>query len=224
MTTKLTLFSYFRSSASYRVRIALHYKGLQADYRAIHLLEGGGQQHSEVYRQYNPMAELPTLLVEREGEEPFALAQSVAILEYLEESYPEPPLLPKTPEARARVRQVVECVNSSIQPIQNLKVMQYLQAHLGATSQQTQAWAAHWIERGFRGLEALLSRYAGRHAVGDAITLADVLLVPQHYNALRFGVEMTAFPTLSRVCRAAEALPAFQQAAPDQQPDTPKSP
>ncbi|MCB9637358.1 MAG: maleylacetoacetate isomerase [Myxococcales bacterium] len=223
MDTRLTLFSYFRSSASYRVRIALAWKGLDYTYHPVHLLEDGGQHRKESYLRYNPMAELPTLLVERQGAPDIAIAQSVAILEYLEECYPNPTLLPQSPEERARVRQLVQIVNSSIQPIQNLKVMQQLQAQFGVQREDTLAWSKYWIDRGFEGLERLLSQTAGAFAFGEHVTLADVVLVPQVYNAYRFGVEMSKFPTIARVAEAAKALEAFQAAAPEVQPDTPQS-
>ncbi len=223
MDAQLTLFSYFRSSASYRVRIALGWKGLDYTYRAVNLIEDGGQHRKESYLQYNPMAELPTLWVERAGAPGFAVAQSTAILEYLEECYPHPALLPNAPEDRARVRQIMQIVNSSIQPIQNLKVMQQLQAQFGVTREQTLAWSKYWIERGFEGLERLLAQTAGAYAVGEHVTLADVLIVPQTYNAHRFGVNMADYPTIARVSSAAGALDAFRKAAPDAQPDTPNT-
>lgn len=222
MSAAYTLYSYFRSSASYRVRIALGLKGVAYDYVPIHLLEGGGQQFSAGYRALNPMSELPTLVVRDAAGGEAALAQSVAILEYLEEAHPEPPLLPSDAVSRARVRQLVEAVNSSIQPIQNLKVMKRLGESYGVDREGQWAWARYWIARGFEGLEGLLSRVAGAHAFGDAVTLADVLLVPQVYNARRFGCDLTPFPTITRVVAAAEALPAFAAAHPDAQPDTPE--
>jgi maleylacetoacetate isomerase len=218
---RYTLYSYFRSSASYRVRIAMGLKGLDYDYVPVHLLEDGGQQYGEAYKALNPMSELPCLVVESEGQAAVALAQSVAILEYLEETHPVPPLLPSDPVARARVRQLVEVVNSSIQPIQNLKVMRRLTARFGTERDQNIAWARYWIDRGFEGLEVLLGRVAGRYAFGDQPTLADVVLVPQVYNARRFGVDMTRFPVIDRVASSAEALEGFQAAGPATQPDAP---
>ncbi|PIE19271.1 MAG: maleylacetoacetate isomerase [Proteobacteria bacterium] len=224
MSAPYALYAYFRSSASYRVRIALAYKGLAYAYRPVHLLEGGGQQLSEAYRAVNPLAELPALVIEGAGQggADAILAQSVAILEYLEEVHPQPPLLPATgPLERARVRQLVESVNSSIQPVQNLKVMKKLGADYGADRPAMFRWARYWVERGFEGLEALLTRTAGRYAFGDAVTLADVALVPQVYNARRFDCDMARFPTIARVSAAAEAIDAFVAAHPHRQPDTP---
>ncbi len=218
-----TLYSYFRSSASWRVRIGLALKGLPYRYRPVHLLRDGGEQFSDAYRALNPMSELPCLVVhgdaDPEGPPEAVLAQSIAILEYLDEVHPSPPLLPSSAADRARVRQLVESVNSSIQPLQNLKVLKHLHAAFGADKDATQAWGRHWIAQGFGGLEALLARTAGRHAFGDSVTLADVVLVPQVFNARRFGVELAPFPTIQRVEAAAMALPAFQAATPDHQPD-----
>ena len=219
--TRYTLYSYFRSSASYRVRIALQYKGLAYDYAPVHLLADGGQQYAADYRAVNPMSELPSLVVRDAAGGAVTLAQSVAILEYLEETCPEPPLLPRDALGRARVRQLVEVVNSSIQPIQNLKVLKKLGDDFALDRAGQVAWGRYWVERGFGGLEGLLARVAGEHACGDAVTLADVVLVPQVYNARRFGMDLASFPTISRVAAAAEALPAFRAAHPDAQPDAP---
>lgn len=213
---RYTLYSYFRSSASWRVRSALALKGVPYTYAPIHLLEGGGQQFGATYRALNPMSELPALAI-HEGDHLVAvLAQSVAILEYLEEQHPEPALLPPDPIGRARVRQLVECVNSSIQPVQNLKVLLKVEQDFGADKL---AWGRFWIERGFDGLEQLVAASAGAHAYGDSVTLADVAIVPQVFNARRFQCDMARYPTLARVAAAAEALDAFRAAAPDQQPD-----
>ncbi|MEC9073362.1 MAG: glutathione S-transferase N-terminal domain-containing protein, partial [Myxococcota bacterium] len=158
---RYTLYNYFRSSTSYRVRIALEWKGLRRGvdwrYESVHLLRDGGQQHSDDYLRLNPMREVPSLVIgDPEAEDAQVLAQSVAILEFLEEVHPDPPLLPADPLERARVRQVVEVVNSSIHPVQNLKVMRLLTAEFGTDRQANFAWAAQWIERHFEGLEALV--------------------------------------------------------------------
>ncbi|MFO0749436.1 MAG: maleylacetoacetate isomerase [Myxococcota bacterium] len=219
-----TLYSYFRSSASFRVRAALRLKGIAYRYEPVHLLEGGGQHLQAAYRALNPMAELPTLVVHADdGSAIAALAQSVAILEYLEEVHPEPALLPRDALGRARVRQIVECVNSSIQPYQNLKLLRKLVADYGNDQAKNDAWARHFVSRGFDGLELLVASVAGRHAFGDSPTLADVALVPQVFNARRFGVDMDAYPTIARVTEAAMALEAFRGAHPDAQPDAPTS-
>ncbi|TNE52187.1 MAG: maleylacetoacetate isomerase [Deltaproteobacteria bacterium] len=223
MANSLRLYSYFRSSCSYRVRIALGLKGLEYEYVPVHLLQDGGQQFSDSYLQRNPVAEVPTLEVLNEaGDVVATVSQSVAIMEYLEECYPEPALLPSEPADRAKVRQLVEVVNSSIQPIQNLKVMKKLMAQFDVERPVAVEWAAYWIELGFKGLEKLLVQTAGTYSFGDQLTLADAALVPQEYNARRFKIDMEQFPTIARVCEAAKALPAFQNAAPESQPDTPE--
>lgn len=207
----MKLYNYWRSSASYRVRIALAYKGLSYDYVPIHLVREGGGQHQAAYRQKNPMRQVPLL----ELEDGRALAQSVAILEYLEEAHPEPPLLPKDPFLRAKVRQLVEMVNSGIQPLQNLATTQRLRA-LGVDAD---AWAKEWVERGLEALEAELSKTAERFSVGDAPSLADVVLIPQLYSSRRFGVDPVSFQKIHRIEKNCLELPAFQKAHPSAQPD-----
>lgn len=222
MAERYKLYSYFRSSCSYRVRIALAHKQIPYEYEAVHLLQDGGQQFEEAYKAHNPMAEVPTLeVLDESGTSLASIGQSMAILEYLEECHPTPSLLPKDPIERARVRQLAECVGSDIQPIQNLRVMKHLMATFKVERPAAAAWNHYWIDRGFQGLEKLMAKTAGTYAFGDQVTLADVLLVPQHYNAVRFDVDMAQFPTIERVCQACQALPAFQQAAPECQPDTP---
>lgn len=216
----LRLYSYYRSSCSYRVRIALGLKGLPYEYVPVHLVAEGGQQYKESYLSRNPVGEVPTLeVLDETGKLIATVSQSVAILEYLEEVFPQPALLPKTPEARAKVRQIVEIINSSIQPIQNLKVMNRLQAQFHVEKSATVEWCRHWIERGFQGLEKILQQTAGQHAFGDQVTLADAAIVPQEYNARRFQIDMGTYPMIQRVCAQANALTAFQQAAPEKQPD-----
>ncbi|MEZ4268496.1 MAG: maleylacetoacetate isomerase [Myxococcota bacterium] len=218
--TRYRLHGYFRSSATYRVRITLGLKGLAWETAPVHLVRDGGEQYSAAYRELNPLGEVPSLEIrDASGQIEAVLAQSVAIMEYLDEVHPDPPLLPATSLDRARCRQLVEAVNSSIQPYQNLKVLTRLQTELGADKATVHAWAAHFIARGFDGLEVLLARTAGRFAFGDSPTLADVVLAPQVFNARRFSVDLTAYPTISRVEAAANALPAFQAASPERQPD-----
>ena len=209
-----TLRSYFRSSCSWRVRIALAYKGLSYETIPVHLLHDGGQQHSDAHRSANPMRELPVLLV---GDEP--LAQSMAILEYLEESHPSPSLLPTDALSRARVRQMAEVINSGIQPIQNLRVMQKLQKDFNLEKAQTKVWSADWIKFGFDALEKLVCKHGGQYCFGDAVSFADACLVPQVFNARRFDVELSAYPNLTRIEEALNQLPAFEAAHPSKQPD-----
>ena len=167
------------------------------------------------------MNELPALQVlDESGNELGTVAQSVAILEYLEECFPEPRLLPQDPLQRALVRQRLEVINSSIHPIQNLKVMRKLTEDFGTDRARNFEWAAYWIDRGFVGLEALLQVSAGKYCVGDDVTLADIALVPQVYNAHKFGVDMGRFPLIGRIDAECRQLDAFRRAAPDAQPDS----
>ncbi len=209
----MKLYSYWRSSCSWRVRIALNLKGLAYEYQAVHLVRGGGEQHAEAYRRLNPLRQVPTL-VTGDGT---AITQSLAILEYLEETHPAPPLLPEGALARARVRQLAEVVNAGIQPVQNASVLKQLEA-LG---QDKQAWAASFIARGLAALEAMAKETAGAYLVGDAVSFADCCLVPQLYNARRYGVDLAPYPTLTRVEAACQEREAFQAAHPDRQPDAP---
>lgn len=215
-----TLHGYFRSTTSWRVRIALGFKGIAYHTVPIHLLRDGGQQYSPEYKALNPLGEVPTLIVEdADGAVVVTIAQSVAILEYLEETHPHPALLPTDAADRAKTRQLVEIVNSSIHPVQNLKVMRQLTADFGTDRAANFDWAKRWIDRHFVGLETLVQTTRGRYVMGDAITLADVALVPQVFNAGRFGVDMGQFPCLTAVSEAASQHPAFEAAVPERQPD-----
>lgn len=207
----MKLHGYWRSSASWRVRIALEWKGLGYEYLPVHLVRDGGQQHVEVYRAKNPMRQVP-LLELGEGR---TLTQSMAILEYLEEVHPTPPLLPEDPFLRAKARQIAEIFNSGVQPLQNLSTLQAIQA-LGGDSK---AWVQEWMERGLAAVELELSRHAGTFCVGDQPTFADVCLVPQLYGARRFEVDLAPYPHATRIEAACAALPAFQRAHADAQPD-----
>lgn len=211
----MKLYSYWRSSSAWRVRLALNLKGLSYAYEAVHLLKDGGQQNSDAYRALNPMRTVPMLELE-EGGQVRRLTQSVAILEYLEERYPTPALLPSDPLLRARVRMLVEMVNSGIQPLQNLSVLQFVKGEL---QRDEKAFAAHWNVRGLTALEAAVKETAGTYCLGESVSLADIFLVPQLYGARRFAVDLTPYPTLTRIEAACEKLPAFQAAHPDRQPD-----
>jgi len=209
----LVHYTYAHSSAAYRTRIALNLKGLKPEERFIHLLKDGGQQHSAGYAALNPLELVPTLV---DGGETFA--QSLAIIEYLDETYPEPPLLPATPAARARVRQIALSIACDIHPVNNLRVRQYLTNVLHIDDAASKTWYRHWIDVGFKAVETMLDA-DGPFACGGAPTLADVVLVPQVANARRFEIALDAYPRIVRADTAARALPEFAAAAPDKQPD-----
>ncbi len=208
----LILYSYWRSSCSYRVRIGLYLKDLVFEYRPVHLVRGG--QHQAAYRALNPMAQVPCLV---HGDR--SLGESMAILDYLDGLREEPPLFPKDPWTGARVRQLCEMINAGIQPIQNLSVLKELKKRFGAGPEAVTAWVVDWINRGFQALERKIAETAGTFAVGDRVTAVELFLVPQVYNANRYGVEMTRFPFLQRIDEACRNLPAFQKADPSCQPD-----
>ncbi len=212
----LQLFSYFRSSCSYRVRIALAYKDLAFTYQPIHLVRDGGEHLTPEYRQLNPQGEVPFL---KHGS--FGLSQSMAIIEYLDEVHPKPPLFGGDAEQRARIRRLCEVVNAGIQPLQNLKTLQYLVREFGLSDEQKTKWAQHWISSGLQALEKLLTQTHGRYCVGEEISAADCFLIPQVYNARRFAVAMEPFPLINQIYGHCTALPCFVAAHPDRQPDTP---
>lgn len=214
----LQLYSYFRSSAAYRVRIALALKGLGYDTLPVHLLKDGGQQHTSAYRTANPQGLVPALQTADGGP---VLAQSLAIMEYLDETYPRPALLPMDALGRARVRAIAQTIACEIHPLNNLRVLKYLQQELGASDTQKEAWYAHWMALGLQAVEDMLagSRATGRFCHGDSPGLADCCLVPQVFNARRFHCALDTYPTIVRIVDACEQLPAFQQAAPGAQPD-----
>ena len=210
----LILHSYWRSSCSWRVRIALHLKGLPFTYRAVNLAQG--EQFEISHRARNPMSTVPLLEVEEKGEI-LRLGQSMAILEWLEERHPSPALLPGEPAGRARVRRIAEDVNSSIQPFQNASTMKWLRdRHPG----DDLAFTHHFLSRSMAGLEDIVHDGAGTFCHGDTVTLADLFVVPQLYGARRFGVDVAQFPTLLRVEAACAALPPFALSEPDRQPDS----
>ena len=211
-----TLYSYFRSSASYRVRIALNLKGLGFDTIPVHLLNQGGEQFLPRFAELNPHSLVPVLA--HEGRH---LTQSLAILEYLEERFPMPSLLPGNALARSRIRALALDIACEIHPLNNLRVLRYLKHQLGVDEDQKGAWIQHWIKLGFSALEMQLAADAtrGHFCVGDTPTMADCCLVPQLFNARRFEVDMAPYPTLVAIEDACNALPAFQQAHPAQQPD-----
>lgn len=210
----MKLWGYWRSSASYRVRIGLNLKGLAYEHVAVHLIKEGGVQHSAEHKARNPMEQVPVLELEDAGKL-IRLTQSVAILEYLDERFPDPPLMPKDAALRARVRKCVEIVNSGIQPLQNLTLMNELK-RLGG---DPIAFAKLANERGLAALEAEASDAGGTFTIGSALSLADVFLVPQIYSAKRFKVDLSAYPFIAGVAARLDELPAFAAAHPDNQPD-----
>ena len=211
----LVLYTYWRSSAAYRVRIALNLKGLPYEARPIHLVKDGGEHLKPAYREISPQAQLPTLL---DGDR--TIRQSMAILEYLDETRPEVPLMPADAEGRARVRELMQAVGTDIHPLGNLRVLRAIEAEFGADQPVKEAWSRRWITLGFDGIEALLARGPqGRFSFGDTPTLADCCLVPQFYNAVRWGVDLAPYPTIRRVVEACQGLEAFRKAAPEAQPD-----
>jgi maleylpyruvate isomerase len=212
----MKLYGYFRSSASYRVRIALNLKGLQYERAPIHLRRGGGEQFAAAYKAINPQALVPSL--EDSGR---ILTQSLAILEYLDERYPNPPLLPSEAADKALVRSMALVVACEIHPIQNLRVLVYLRQQLKHSEEETNAWARHWINLGLSALEQMVlsAPKRGKFCYGDNPTLADICLVPQLANSRRFGCDLSSFPTLLAVESSCTSLPAFADAAPEKQPD-----
>eukprot|EP00731_Ephydatia_muelleri_P028289 Em0019g1162a len=209
MAEKPILHSYFRSSCSWRVRIALAMKGIEYEYRAVNLVNN--HQLEDAYASLNPQCVVPTLEIDGQ-----VMTQSLAIIEYLDETKGPPYLLPRDdPVLRQKVRAVTNVIACDIQPIQNLKVLKYV------GDDKKAEWARYWIERGLQGLEKLLVKTAGKYSVGDEVTLADLCLVPQMYNAVRFKVDLTPFPTINRVTAALKELRVFQVSAPSEQPDCP---
>src|SRR6478672_6678150 len=212
----MRLYDYFRSSAAYRVRIALNLKGIAPDERTyVHLRMGS--QRAQDYLALNPQGLVPALALD----DGHVLTQSLAIIEYLDETHPEPPLLPEHPAARARVRAVALQIACEIHPLNNLRVLNYLIGTLGVAREQKDGWYRYWIDVGFEALDKALARdrATGRFCHGDAPTLADVCLVPQMANARRFNIDMSPYPTLTRIESACQALAAFSDAAPARQPD-----
>ncbi len=210
----LKLHGYFRSSASYRCRIALNLKGLAYEMAFVHLVRDGGQQLSSGYRALNPQALLPTL--EHDGR---VLTQSLAIIEYLDEVWPRPRLLPADAELRAKVRAFALAIASDTGPVNNLRVLRYLKRTLRQDQSAIDAWYRHWSQTGLEACEALLGDAPHRFCFGDEPTLADIVLVPQMYNARLFKTDLSSVPRLVAIDAACRALPAFADAAPDVQPD-----
>lgn len=212
----MKLYTYFRSSAAYRVRIALNLKGLDYDSIPKHFLRDGGEHRKPDFLEVNPQGLIPVL-----DDEGVVIAQSMAIIEYLEETHPRLPLLPSTPEQRAQVRAMAQLIACDIHPLNNLRVLQYLKTELLQDELSISHWYRHWIAEGFSALEKLVLRHGepGKTCFRGQITMADVCLVPQMYNARRFETDLAPFPALCGVSEYLESLPAFAQAAPENQPD-----
>lgn len=208
----LQLFGYWRSSASFRVRLVLQLKGLGYEQHPVNLRQG--EQKEKAYRRVNPQGLVPFLI---DGD--VQLGQSVAIMEYLDETYPAYPLMPSAPEERAKVRQIVNMIACDTHPLNNLRVLNYLEQELGQSKTARDAWYRHWIDETFTALEQLLMTTAGVYCVGNEVTLADCMLVPQVYNAHRFNMTLDDYPTIARIVANCEQLQAFVKAAPANQPD-----
>jgi maleylacetoacetate isomerase len=216
----MQLYSYFRSSASYRVRIALNLKGLAFETVPVHLLRNGGEQLTPEFRRLNADGLVP-VLIDDNGQQPAALTQSLAIIEYLEEMHPSPALLPDNPGDRAHVRSLALSIACDIHPLNNLRVLRYLVRNLKVGEEDKNGWYRHWCEQGLAALERTLANDArtGRFCFGDTPGLADCCLVPQIANAQRLDCDLSNMPTIMRINDACQALDAFADAAPAKQPD-----
>ncbi len=218
---RIKLYSYWRSSAAYRVRIALNLKGLNYDLVPVHLTSDGGEQHHDTFHSLNPQELLPVLV---DGER--IVRQSLAIIEYLEEAYEgERKLLPTTVRERARARALAQIVACDIHPLGNLRVLQYLEREFNTPQVERERWAQHWITEGFIAFESLLADNpsTGLFCEGDEPTLADICLVPQVYNAQRWSIDLKRFPSIQRINAECLKLEAFVRARPENQPDAPKA-
>src|SRR3569832_1551734 len=211
----MKLYNYFRSSAAYRTRIAFNLKGIQPDTVEVDLRAPVNDQQKPGYRSINPQALVPALTVEDT-----TIAQSLAIIEYLDETYPDPPLMPRSPGNRARVRAMALAIACDMHPLNNLRVLNYLRSPLGQDEETVNVWFRHWIAVGFSGLEQEARRATGdgRHMFGQSVTVADIYLVPQMFNARRFKCDLEPYPTLRAISAHLESLAAFAKAAPEAQP------
>jgi maleylpyruvate isomerase len=212
----MKLYTYFRSSAAYRVRIALNLKGLQYEAIPVHLLRDGGEQLQEKYRSINPSGLVPAF-----QDDYITLTQSMAILEYLEDAYPQVPIMPKDATERARVRELAQIIACDIHPVNNLRVLRYLKHELGVSEEQKNEWYRHWLVSGLEVLEKHLARdpSAGPLCHGHTPTIADCLLVPQVFNAQRYNIDVSVYPNIARINAQCVKIPAFVAAHPSNQPD-----
>ena len=211
----MKLYTYFRSSAAFRTRIAFNLKGVKCETVEVDLRTDASDQHKPEYRTVNPQGLVPALVI---GDT--TVTQSLAIIEYLDEVYPEPPLLPRAPVDRARVRAMALAVACDMHPLNNLRVLNYLRSQLGHDEDTVNAWYRHWIAVGFGGLEqeARRASHDGQYMFGSSVTMADIYIVPQMYNARRFKCDLEPYPTLRSICAHLESLPAFAKAVPEAQP------
>jgi maleylpyruvate isomerase len=212
----MKLYTYFRSSAAYRVRIALNLKGLDYEAIPVHLLRGGGEQLQEQYRSINPSGLVPAF-----QDDYITLTQSIAILEYLEDAHPQVPIMPKDAAERARVRELAQIIACDIHPVNNLRVLRYLVHELGVSEEQKAEWYRHWLVGGLEVLEKHLARdpSAGPLCHGRTPTIADCCLVPQVFNAQRHGIDVSIYPNIARINAQCIEIPAFVAAHPSNQPD-----
>ncbi|KTG24263.1 maleylacetoacetate isomerase [Idiomarina sp. WRN-38] len=210
----MKLYGYWRSSASFRVRLALYLKELEFEYHPVHLVKDGGEQHTPEYRKLNPAGLVPTFV-----DDEVTLNQSLAIIEYLDERYKQHPLLPSATVDKARVRALAYDLACELQPITNLRVLKYLTGELNCSDEQRNDWIHHWVHQSFTAFEQRLTETAGDYSYGDSVTLADICLLPQVYNAERFKVSLDNYPTLVAVHDRLQQLTAVQQARPENQPD-----
>jgi maleylpyruvate isomerase len=209
----MRLYTFFRSSAAFRVRIALNLKGVEYETVAVDLPRG--EHRRPEFLATNPLASVPVI-----DDDGTVLSQSLAIIDYLDARHPEPRLIPLEPVARARVQAFAQSIACEVHPLNNLRVLKYLRTELGLDEAAVRRWYHHWVAESFRGLEALLRQSSGgTFCFGDAVSLADVCLVPQVYNARRFGCDLAPYPTLVRIADSLRALPAFARAAPENEPD-----
>lgn len=213
----LTLYGYWRSSAAYRVRIALNLKGLAYRQVPVHLVRDGGEQNGEAYQALNPQGLVPLLVDEENGGAP--IAQSLAIIEYLEEIFPVPAILPADPVERAQVRAVALHLACDVHPLNNLRVLQYLGRELGVDDAAKNAWYRHWVAAGLAAVEQGLAAYGDTFSLGTRPGYLEACLIPQVYNARRFDCDLDAYPRILALTARCEALEAFRHAAPDAQPD-----
>ncbi|GAB2659900.1 maleylacetoacetate isomerase [Vibrio panuliri] len=214
----MRLYGYWRSSAAYRVRIALNLKKLRYDYFAVNLIKDGGQQHTDEFHRINPNELVPVLM-----DGATRISQSLTIIDYLDDHYPEPLLTPLSGEKRYKIKELAQDIAIDIHPLNNLRVQQYLINHADFDKEDEVEWLRHWITVGFAALDDKLRHTAGVYSVGAEVSLVDVCLVPQVYNALRFDVDVSQYPTIDRLYRALNEIPEFYRAAPERQPDSPQN-